>query len=234
MNSKSNYISSINRIRTIFSGLFVTTCGMLIGSQVIAGEISNTAHDFSTSAWSGGEICIVCHTPHNADTSVTTAPLWNHEVTTATFTMYSSPTMDATGDGTPTGSSKLCLSCHDGTVAYDSFGGNTGGTFMSGPATVGASGNLSDDHPISITYDAALATADEGLHDPTVTSVTIGDLADKSRTGMISALMLPDNKVQCSSCHDVHNNFVAAGTNGAPFLRVTKTGSAICLTCHNK
>ncbi|MFQ5609172.1 MAG: cytochrome c3 family protein [Woeseiaceae bacterium] len=206
----------------------------LFSTQVSAGTIVGTDHDFSTSGFSGGQLCVVCHTPHNSDTSVSTAPLWNHEVTVQTFTMYSTPSMDAAQDAQPTGTSKLCLSCHDGTVAIDSFGGNAGSNFMGGKDAVGASGNLTDDHPISITYDTALSVTDPGLHDPAATTVTVGAGGDKTRTGTVSQLMLPADKVQCSSCHDVHNNFVAAGTGGNPFLRVTANGSAICLACHNK
>ncbi|NHZ69637.1 MAG: hypothetical protein GWP20_00180 [Thermotogales bacterium] len=109
-----------------------------------------------------------------------------------------------------------------------------GTIFMGGSAAVGANDDLTDDHPISITYDAALATVDQGLHDPTATTVTVGEGGDKTRTGTVSDLMLPADKVQCSSCHDVHNNFVVPGTNGDPFLKVSKAKSAICLTCHNK
>lgn len=202
--------------------------------QAGAGTIVGTAHDFSASGFSGGEICVLCHTPHNSDTSVSEAPLWNHTSTAQTFTMYNTPTMDATQDVQPTGSSKLCLSCHDGTTALDSFGGNIGTIVMSGPAAIGSGDNLTDDHPISIVYDTALSVTDPGMHDPSATTVTIGAGGDKSRTGTVSALMLPADKVQCSSCHDVHNNFVVPGTSGAPFLRVTKSGSALCLTCHDK
>ncbi|MFQ5643547.1 MAG: hypothetical protein ACE5FQ_07590 [Thiogranum sp.] len=208
----------------------------LVSGQAFGGTIVGSAHDLSSKGYSGGEICVVCHTPHNADTSVTVAPLWNHELTTATFTMYSSPTMDAASDGTPTGSSKLCLSCHDGTVAIDSFGGNTGTDFMSGKEAVGLGGDLTDDHPISITYDAALSVTDPGLWDPTTQTVTVGEgnTDGKTRTGTVTALMTPDDRVQCASCHDVHNNFVGPGTNDQPLLRVSKSGSKICLTCHNK
>ena len=206
----------------------------LAGGQAFAGTIVGTDHDFSSSGFSGGEICVVCHTPHNADTTVTEAPLWNHELTSQTFDMYSSPTLDAAQDAQPTGSSKLCLSCHDGATAVDAFGGNVGSWFMTGPAAVGANDDLTDDHPISITYDSALAGVDPGLFDPTAKSVTIGAGGDKTRTGTVADLMTPANKVQCSSCHDVHNNFVVPGTNGDPFLLVSKAGSEICLTCHNK
>ncbi|MFQ6108814.1 MAG: cytochrome C, partial [Candidatus Aminicenantales bacterium] len=108
----------------------IALLGVLV--TVALAQISGTAHDFSGDTWNtSGEICIVCHTPHNADTSVSAAPLWNHDVTTATYTLYSSSTLDATL-GQPGDISKLCLSCHDGTVAIDSFGGATGSNFISG------------------------------------------------------------------------------------------------------
>jgi hypothetical protein len=178
---------------------------------------------------------VVCHTPHNSDTSVSDAPLWNHAVTAVSFTMYSSGTLDGVIDGQPTGTSKLCLSCHDGVTAIDSFGGNVGTIVMTNAQkAIGIGGDLTNDHPISITYDTALSQTDPGLHDPAVQSVTIGAGGDKTRTGAVASLMLSGGKVQCTSCHDVHNNFVGPGTNDQPFLKVSKAGSLICLTCHNK
>ncbi|MDH5694641.1 MAG: hypothetical protein OEZ47_16205, partial [Gammaproteobacteria bacterium] len=44
------------------------------------------------------------------------APLWNRALSTETYTPYTSNTMDLTA-GAPGNSSKLCLSCHDGTLA---------------------------------------------------------------------------------------------------------------------
>ncbi len=209
----------------------VLTAGLMAGGSVaMAGTIAGTAHDFSTSAWSGGQICIACHTPHAANTAVTDAPLWNHTLSSvATYALYTSPTLNAT-TGQPVGTSKLCLSCHDGTVAVDSFGGATGGTFMGGKDAVGAgTAGLSDDHPISITYNTALATADGALFDPSTKSVTIGS-GTQTKTGTLAATMLYSSQVQCASCHDVHNTFTAS----TPLLKVSKTASALCLTCHNK
>lgn len=182
--------------------------------------ITGSEHDFSGDSWSNGQICLPCHTPHNADTTVAEAPLWNHEVTTATYTLYSSPTFDAT-PGQPGGNSKLCLSCHDGTVAIDSFGGagGTPGDFISGGELVGT--DLSDDHPISITYDAALVTLDGGLADPTTASSGLG--------GTIDADLLFNAQMECASCHDVHDD---AGNSN--LLVVSNASSALCLTCHNK
>jgi len=200
----------------------------------MGGTIVESAHDFSPQGWSGGEICVACHTPHNANTSVADAPLWNHALTSAVFTVYSSSTLNAGTPGQPDASSRLCLSCHDGTVAVDSFGGNTGTTFVTGPAAVGAGGSLADDHPISITYNAALATADPGLFNPDSVTVTIGAGGTRTRTGTITEVMLIGSQVQCASCHDVHNTFTVPGTFGNPLLKVSRQASALCLTCHNK
>ena len=199
-------------------------------SAVSFAEISGSVHDFSTSPFSGGQICIVCHTPHNAATPVI-PPLWNHEVTTATYTMYNSPTFDGGPVGQPEGSTLLCLSCHDGTVAVDSFGGATGTFFISGPANLGT--DLSNDHPISFTYDTQLSTDDAGLNDPSTTDVTIGS-GGFTRTGTIQDVMLQADQLQCASCHDVHNDFVAGGIGGDPLLLISKLSSELCLACHNK
>ncbi|MEN8250957.1 MAG: cytochrome c3 family protein, partial [Bacteroidota bacterium] len=175
-----------------------------------------------TDTWNGtGEICIVCHTPHNA---LTSNVLWNHEESAATFTLYpATGTMNST-PGQPTGTSLLCLSCHDGTVALEDFGGVTTGTnHVTGGDLVGT--DISDDHPISLTYDAALATADGSLWDPTATASGLG--------GNIDADMLfgpTNNQLECSSCHDVHNN----GLGTVFLLRKDNAASALCLTCHNK
>ncbi len=181
--------------------------------------IIDSAHDFSTETWnSTTELCIVCHTPHNS-AALTDAPLWNHDITTTTFTLYSSATLDAT-IGQPNATSKLCLSCHDGTVAVDNFGGTTtGNDFISGTDLLGT--DISNDHPISFIYDASLAATDGSLFDPTIVS-----------SGLVSTInddMLFNSQMQCASCHDVHN------TGGFTSLLIkNNTNSALCLTCHNK
>lgn len=198
--------------------------GFLVGAQLADAQgIVGSKHDFSNNGWNpSGEICIVCHTPHNADASMTGAPLWNHDVTVATFTLYASPTMDATdASSQPSVSSKLCLSCHDGTVALDSFGGATGTTPL-GPghkANVGI--DLSDDHPVSFTYDDTLASADGELAAPSTAPSGLG--------GTIADDLLISGKLECASCHDVHD---AGGNNN--LLVKSNANSALCLTCHTK
>ena len=202
--------------------------------------LQNTHHDFSSLTGSG-EICKPCHTPHNADTGVTASPLWNHEVTTASFTPYNSPTLTA-NVGQPTGTSKLCLSCHDGTVAIDSFGGRTGTVYITDSFYGGPSGgtllswfgtHLGDEHPLSFTYDSALAQEDGALRDPTTTPSGLG--------GTISEDLLDGgNRMECTSCHDPHISRAVNGcSSGCHFggetlsLWKSNSGSALCMTCHN-
>lgn len=189
---------------------------LLLAAQPGIAQITGTPHDFSSRGWGSTQICIFCHTPHNAATGLS-APLWNHAVTTATYTLYNSSvssTFNAT-TSQPAGVSKLCLSCHDGTVAIDSFGGRTGTTNMTGAANLGT--NLANDHPVSFAYNAALATADGG-----------GLVTPASASSVVPGIPLFSGNLECASCHNVHSN-----TN-SPFLRASNAASALCLRCHIK
>ena len=120
-----------------------------------------------------------------------------------------------------------CLGCHDGTVALNAFGGNTGSSefLRSGPAFLGT--NLSNDHPISFIYDTKLAADDGGLYDPKVTIVPLLD----GQT--IQKGMLIKDEIQCTSCHDVHA-VRSPASQGGGMLLLSNNGSALCLTCHRK
>jgi predicted CXXCH cytochrome family protein len=181
--------------------------GLAATSQAV---ITGSKHDLHSLTAADGQICIACHTPHNADTTVTDAPLWNHTLPTVTYTLYASPTFNGAVTQ-PTGVSKLCLSCHDGTVAVDSFGGTTGTTMIATAGNLGT--NLKKSHPISFTYNAALATADGELVDPAT----------------LPAGWVNGGKFECSSCHDVHNK-----NDFSAMLHIDNAASALCLTCHTK
>ncbi len=187
--------------------------------------IVGSGHDFSALGWAGGEICLPCHAPHNAKLAPDNlVPLWNHDVTATVFTVYSSPTLtlDAGPLGQPAGVSKACLSCHDGTVGLDAYGINVPvPTMIAAAYDLGTS--LINDHPISFTYDAALAGVDLELYDPTAQASGLG--------GTIQNDLLFANQMECGSCHDVHNTVCPACTD---LLVKSNAGSALCLTCHNK
>ncbi|MGH7274001.1 MAG: hypothetical protein ACREIQ_06085 [Nitrospiria bacterium] len=94
-------------------------------------DVASTKHnlavnqDIQLSSTTGAEICVFCHTPHGANPDAPgAAPLWNRALPTgSSFTPYTSPNFDAEGDtpGTPKGVSLACLSCHDGTIAFDAL-----------------------------------------------------------------------------------------------------------------
>ena len=188
-------------------------------------------------AWNlRGEICRVCHVPHDharATKYFTNGLLWNHAVSAATYTVYDSASMSTT-PGQPDGTAKLCLGCHDGTVGIDTFDQYTTSDvkiddydsgFKVGEFLDGTNLDLSGTHPISMPYDE---TAGSGLHPITDSMGTSGTIED---------VLGNANKVQCSTCHDVHDQDSASGTH---LLRVANTvasggtASGLCLTCHDK
>ncbi len=163
MNRKFTFI-------TLAIGL-LTSAGFVI-AQVQS--VINTPHNLSTSgpgtvrATTEEQVCIFCHTPHNASTI---QPLWNRYMPQSAYDVYSSSALDAK-PGQPTGTSKMCLACHDGTIALGNIvSRDTDISMQNGVTTIppGASNlgtDLSDDHPISFRYDAALWGKDPRLVEP--------------------------------------------------------------------
>lgn len=211
------------------AGLAVVACLFIAGTASAAGPnaISGSAHDFSAQGWSGGEICVVCHTTHNGPI-VQGAPLWNHTLTTGTggWTLYGGVDMQATpldpGSGQlGEGISTLCLSCHDGTVALDSFGTTPGNTTFIGAVNplANVTTNLSDDHPIAIPFNSTLQP---DMEDPSTATTIIGGTIDND--------LLFGGRVECASCHDVHND----GLGASSLLVIDNANSDLCQTCHLK
>jgi predicted CXXCH cytochrome family protein len=189
-------------------------CALVAGAVLVAAAGTEAAH--STLG------CADCHISHTPGMSV--GPLWSTRHTAdglPTFTLYSSPSFDAlqTDISRPDGASKLCLGCHDGT--YSGLDSNGPGIFKAG--------DLARSHPVSFTYDTALAARVPGgrLHDPNVTSSGLG--------GTIAKDLLDQNgKLQCTSCHDPH----LKTAKGPKLLRYeyapgSRSGERICVVCHN-
>jgi predicted CXXCH cytochrome family protein len=201
---------------------------LLLFAQVSgAGSIIGSPHDFRGYVWNrSGDICTPCHAPHRTQTLP--APLWNHALSTQTYVVYGKTrpgTVKTKVSHQPDEMSKICLSCHDGIVAPDAYGGNVAGTaYLFDKDIVGAV--ATNNHPISFIYDRALAAKVKDLYDP---STKPSGLAGS--TGTISKDMLFSNRMECSSCHDVHNTKAVPGTK---LLVKDTAGSALCFTCHNK
>jgi predicted CXXCH cytochrome family protein len=196
-------------------------CALLLAAIAWpAGEdrIANTPHNLSMSgpgpikSPTETEICKFCHAPHHTPMT----PLWNRNLSDAGYVTYHSPTAAAL-PGQPTGSSKLCLSCHDGTIALGRILTEpmpipmSGGDRPSGRKNLGT--DLSDDHPISMSYQQALSANPTRYH---------------PLFGQAGPVQLDDNgMVQCTSCHDAHNN------QFGDFLVMDNREGRLCSTCHN-
>ncbi len=259
-----------------------SAAGIAVGSD---NNIRYTVHNMSNIGPAGRnvisnteqQVCVFCHTPHNAKPSV---PLWNKVLPTQAFNMYtSSSTLSPTAKKVkaPGPESMLCLSCHDGRTAINvlhntsnpaaqaagtdkevDIGGGYGdwtgtiavGTPLAafsmtngyGPALgkIGPSdspnisdttygGNLTDDHPISFSYQTVQG------EDSKLQTVAYAEAKGIRFFG-------GDKRLECSSCHNPHVAYgwivdKASGVGDLtlkPFLVRDNIGSALCLACHNK
>jgi len=241
-----------------FQTILIFAVTLLLGTltQAQAASIIGSKHDLSwVTRQSGdhglgglidyGEVCIYCHTPHGANNQ--NGPLWNKNFSSnaASYTVYSSATLDA-GPAAPPGSvSLLCLNCHDGATGVSSvrnapangwidinptiprglmksgFSWGLCGTCHDGEGNYGHNGSgtylgtdLSNDHPIGI-----------GFPDP-------GKDKDFNLPGSLingwTDVPLFNGKIECSTCHDVHD------PQNVPFLNISNTKSALCSRCHKK
>jgi len=196
------------------------------------------------------EVCVFCHTPHHTNTAVTPAPLWNRGNSAATYTAYGT-TIGGTTITSIGSVSLACLSCHDGVTTFDNLinapgaggvnsagasqgwtfadEGGTGGissmpTFVtgSGDERLNIGNDLSNDHPMSVTYNSTVASLrpqttvisgidlTAGLQASAATAYG-NNLAQNNWAiaGYISGTatindLLRNGKVECSSCHDPH------------------------------
>jgi predicted CXXCH cytochrome family protein len=193
---------------------------ILAATGVRAASILTSVHNLSVTgpgtikSDSRTNLCSFCHITHHA-TGAT--PLWNHALSSVTnYTLYTSGTLKAVV-GQPDGSSRLCLSCHDGTVALGMLNSSATPIVMNGgvvnlTGTNNLGTDLSTTHPISFKYNAGLRALDPNLVDP----VTLTGVVKVDKNG----------EMQCTSCHDPHNN------QFGKFLVKDNTSSALCLTCH--
>ena len=170
-------------------------------------------------------------------------PLWNHELTGnyATFQMYQhgpgAPQLgpkasQAIQNGMNPGStSLLCLSCHDGSVAVNSYGNSwqlsrsvrNGGGTIGAQYIIGRDNYLGNHHPIGFSYDKVQAVD---------TQIRSADTATLGGAGVVRDHLLgPGNtQMECGTCHSVHNK----GNTGETLLWRSDVNSQLCLTCHDK
>jgi predicted CXXCH cytochrome family protein len=188
------------------------------GARVMAaGSVAGSRHDFSVSgpgpfrAVSETSPCIFCHISHNSGPGLTSRPelAANHK-----------PYESSTGKvraGAPTGASRICLSCHDGTIAVGQIRGRripmAGGLDVLPPghrSNIGT--DLRGSHPISIR-----PANGSGTHAPSPQDPVHYDAG---------------GAVQCTSCHDPHSE-KGGDPQVGKFLVKRSANSGLCLSCHD-
>lgn len=215
----------------IMKMVILLSAAALFAGSAMAG-ISNTRHNLSTSgigtvkAQTETEICVFCHTPHNAAVKV---PLWNRTNPAGAIATYAGRLSETIQADIPENLaadsiSRFCLSCHD-TVS----GANVGNVVRPGPiamnganirpqAVIGGAEALRDDHPIGF---QVLDKNDSG-GDPEIKDKTLWGLPlYKSGNGANI------NQLECPTCHDPHIERLL-------FLRGRIASGGLCLTCHDK
>jgi len=209
-----------------------------------------------------GRVCAYCHTPHHAITDGNDyLPLWAHSLTTNTFSPYQSATIDAAIEPSTMmeGPSKLCMSCHDGSVAVDTHYAFTGSktldqddTLFATPS-VAKSGAMNNDHPIGFVYDGAGAgtgvATGPTVGDPDLAAHTDGKdayIRNSAATYFGTSLKISDRLyisasqggkgiMTCATCHDVHNKINQDDATATNYLLLApNSGSKLCLSCHIK
>ncbi len=220
--------------------LSILGASLLFGATVASAGVVDSLHNIITRApieGNNGQVCVYCHTPHAANVAFTGAPIWNKPTPTdMTFTMYGTTIAGTETDAVPAAASLACLTCHDGASAVNAVvnapgsglgnsasptGGNLSGVYAIGGKGSGNDGaGLTNDHPISIQYNAGRA----GLR-PLTTEIT----GWGSYTTIADLMRGPTaDRVECGSCHNPHS------TDYGTFLRASNVASALCLTCHDK
>jgi len=216
---------------------------------------TNNVHVASGQSEDG--LCVFCHTPHKGASSLL---LWNHQFSANNYS-WADVTGGKTTGGTSyptnirqwTGSTAKCLSCHDGTVSIGAlYWSNASATptvqitgtdasatgTINNPAYViprdfGTGADLSGNHPVGVPYSY-------NQQPSTYNGITTGPdvrlaqwVAQPSGVKIFGAggggaPVAGAAGIECASCHDPH------GTDNTFFLRVSKSGSALCLSCHQK
>lgn len=161
--------------------------------------------------------------------------LWEKTADTqATYILYNARNRVAYSDNYVglDGISKLCLSCHDGSVASDGSmrnGGRSHGFSVS--RSISDGGDLTSDHPVGVRYpglsaDGQFWTPQVDWNDPT--SPTFSADGINGAAG-VQLVQLPDGSkgVGCTSCHHPHNNRLGY------FRRTSMRYSFMCLKCHD-
>jgi hypothetical protein len=204
--------------------LLALAAAPVLGQSLPKTGLAGTPHDIASTGCKG------CHAPHSGSTlyggteSTGLILNWARSFPNAsnTFGVYDSATLknkaaELGGSALTTSTdvrmySLLCLSCHDGVTSTFSPAMATRNMVGSRASFGGGayeSLGLTNDHPVNMNYDPTINTS----------------LQPVATVAAALPLYGSNNTVQCSTCHDSHNN-----TN-TMFLRQANN-TTHCTTCH--
>jgi len=224
---------------------------VLISAPAWAQHIVGSPHDLSTRLGIG-EVCLPCHAPHNAPNAAV-GPLWNHALTNnssapAGANLLGPAAANFSKNGTSTtlySSSLLCMGCHDGVTAVGDFSvinshitvndttdaiqNLTGARVVNGVFVNDVGVNLTYVHPVGVKYPQ-LSGSGSSFNTAT-SSVSHYSGATQYKVGTLSleagSTANTNDTVGCTTCHTPHDD-----TTAPPFLVMSNSSSALCLTCH--
>lgn len=229
----------------------------MMAGEPASGQVDGSKHDFSgTLAGSASTgVCSMCHTPHQG---VQTQMAWNHTLSTNTHFW----TEGSTADGTPLptitpswgGVSKLCLSCHDGSVAIGDIAWFNQQAWT-GPNAIDSNthdgdgvqignrfGDLTGNHAFAMPYpwnntastynnvtSSPAAVLSGWQPDPTANGIRLFNQVGQTVT---AGTLTGSTGIECASCHDLHDGpdvedkFFLRGSTDA------RDPNYICTKCH--
>jgi predicted CXXCH cytochrome family protein len=225
--NKNNWRILVMKVRLYALGAmlgFASASILLAAPNLPKSGLAGGMHDI------GGNGCRSCHAPHNGSlnnggsqgTGVILNWARSFPAAANTFGVYDSATMqnkavELGGSGLTTSTdvrmySLLCLSCHDGVTS--TFNPTMLQMDMVGSKAAFGAGayeslGLTNDHPVNLSYDPTKNTS----------------LQPIASVAQALPLYGSNNTVQCSTCHDPHNNV------NTMFLRQANN-TAHCTTCH--
>lgn len=184
---------------SIVSGL-CAVCMLAAGTN---GEVQGSKHDFTRLGWTGGDPCAACHIPHaDAEPKV---GAWEAQARTDVVLQ----------PGLESGPGQLsvqCLRCHDGGIATDAFVDEMGGAVLTARTRGSGMGDPSRNHPIGVRYPTRRR-----------------DYQPVSHVTASGRIQLYDGKIECTTCHDPHNQYELPA-----MLVVSNERSRLCYACHKK
>lgn len=250
-------------------GLVVITAAVAMGAAAPGAGILGSPHDMRNVTIGGvdeqGRACAFCHTPHHAQTALNPDdyyPLWSRQIDNMVFAPYVSTTMNSSDYNADIaiGPTRLCMSCHDGSIAVDQHYSAAGGVKylaengFGSPGIAAGPSSLTNDHPVGMNYyDVAVGPASGNPSAATVLGAQFNQdpwirqvddtLVYKNNTFSVKVgdrlYVSPTDPTKaymtCATCHDVHNKKnMDVPTDPNNLVLAPQQDSALCLTCHIK